>query len=203
MYSPALIEAMPGNIGLRLMYEPDTVDWASDRSSVPSPQRDQFPRSYPSPGLYPSTVHGNAFGGFHNPAAFPNLDPLNQANIPSINHQSPDALPLNSDSSTYHPEGYPPAPSMAPIPPTRLHLLPSVQPLGSEPVSPGGTRRARRQNTCDICGKEVRRPGVLVDHMNSHTGERPHQCPHCTRVFTTRSNMQRHIGNFHGSDSGK
>ncbi|CAE6445937.1 unnamed protein product, partial [Rhizoctonia solani] len=198
-YNPALIEAVPGGLD-GFAYEPYT-EW--DRSSMPSPSSDHFYGNHHGSGCYASTA--NTFGGFQNPAAFPNLDHPNQAIITSINHHDTDPF-INPDPLFSLPESYLPAPlapSMPSIALERLHLDPSVNTLGLEPVSPGGTRRTRRPNTCDICGKEVRRPGVLEDHMNSHTGNRPHVCPHCPRVFTTKSNRQRHIGNFHGGGVGK
>ncbi|EUC58594.1 C2H2-type zinc-finger protein [Rhizoctonia solani AG-3 Rhs1AP] len=208
VYNSALIETMSGNIDSQFTYDPyhDTTNWdLRNRSSIPSLSNDQFQRGHPSSGPHPSTSHGARLGGLH-PTTFPNRDPLDHGIIPSIDHYSSDAFMLNPDSSTYHPESYLPdlsAPLAAPIPPARLHLDSSVKSFGSDPVSPGGTRRTRRQNICEICGKEVRRPGVLDDHMNSHTGHRPHECSHCPRVFTTKSNMQRHITNFHGGGLGK
>ncbi|CAE6455766.1 unnamed protein product, partial [Rhizoctonia solani] len=178
VYSSAFIETMPGNIDSQLTYDPypDTIDWdPRNRSRVPSPSSDQFQTSYPSSGPYPSTSHRTRLGECHNPTTFANHGSLNQGIITPIDHYGSDSFMLNPDSSTYHPENYLHdlyVPLMPPIPPASLDIDSSVNSLGSEPVSPGGTRRPRRPNTCDICGKEVRRPGVLEDHMNSHTGQR-------------------------------
>lgn len=38
--------------------------------------------------------------------------------------------------------------------------------------SGGTSKRIRGETKCPVCGIHVRRPGVLNDHINSHTGER-------------------------------
>ncbi|GJE97222.1 C2H2-type zinc finger protein [Phanerochaete sordida] len=52
----------------------------------------------------------------------------------------------------------------------------------------------RRRYVCGTCGKRFQRPSSLRNHITSHTGERPHECPHpgCGKRFSTRSNMRRH-----------
>ncbi|KDQ53471.1 hypothetical protein JAAARDRAFT_89965, partial [Jaapia argillacea MUCL 33604] len=47
---------------------------------------------------------------------------------------------------------------------------------------------------CSYCGKGFNRPSSLKIHLNSHTGEKPFQCPHegCGRTFSVLSNMRRH-----------
>lgn len=91
-------------------------------------------------------------------------------------------------------------------------FVPTYPTHGVQEAPQAETARRRRPHVCEICGREVRRPGVLEDHMNSHTGnkrewvyasesclcEAAYSCPHCPQTFTTRSNRQRHVVNFHG-----
>lgn len=48
---------------------------------------------------------------------------------------------------------------------------------------------------CDVCLKAFSRPSSLRVHMHSHTGEKPHLCPHpgCGKRFSVQSNMRRHL----------
>ncbi|KAL9537473.1 hypothetical protein MBANPS3_011746 [Mucor bainieri] len=48
---------------------------------------------------------------------------------------------------------------------------------------------------CNECFKTFSRPSSLRIHILSHTGEKPHVCPHpdCGRRFSVQSNMRRHL----------
>lgn len=48
---------------------------------------------------------------------------------------------------------------------------------------------------CPECSKVFRRPSSLEDHLNVHTGNKPHVCPfeRCKTGFATKSNMKRHF----------
>lgn len=46
---------------------------------------------------------------------------------------------------------------------------------------------------CKFCMKTFERRGHLLDHMNSHTGERPYVCAFCSKGFTQKTNCKRHI----------
>ncbi|KAG9091216.1 hypothetical protein FS749_016716 [Ceratobasidium sp. UAMH 11750] len=48
---------------------------------------------------------------------------------------------------------------------------------------------------CRYCQKMFRRPSTLADHLNVHTGAKPHKCPfeRCNTAFHTNSNMKRHF----------
>ena len=47
---------------------------------------------------------------------------------------------------------------------------------------------------CEVCGRVVRgdRSKFRV-HCMTHTGERPHACPHCPYRATERRNLKRHV----------
>lgn len=38
---------------------------------------------------------------------------------------------------------------------------------------------------------------VLKRHMDTHTGEKRHQCPHCETCFAQKTNLQQHINRMH------
>ncbi|KAG9089964.1 hypothetical protein FS749_000917 [Ceratobasidium sp. UAMH 11750] len=48
---------------------------------------------------------------------------------------------------------------------------------------------------CQHCQKVFRRATSLEDHLNVHTGAKPHKCPYerCHEGFATESNMKRHF----------
>jgi len=46
---------------------------------------------------------------------------------------------------------------------------------------------------CEVCGKKLADPSSLYRHRKIHSGDKPHQCPHCTRRFIQRYNMKQHI----------
>ncbi|KAG9045891.1 hypothetical protein FS837_005522 [Tulasnella sp. UAMH 9824] len=58
------------------------------------------------------------------------------------------------------------------------------------PTSTAGTARYE----CQYCQKRFNRPSSLKIHVNTHTGEKPFQCPFpgCGRRFSVMSNMRRH-----------
>lgn len=51
--------------------------------------------------------------------------------------------------------------------------------------------------TCTYCSRSFKSQGVLALHIRSHTGEKPHVCPHCSRAFSIPSNLKNHIVTQH------
>lgn len=50
---------------------------------------------------------------------------------------------------------------------------------------------------CTICGRSFSTNRILENHIRTHTGERPHSCPHCPAAFAQRTAMRVHIRNIH------
>lgn len=57
-----------------------------------------------------------------------------------------------------------------------------------------------KKYACVICGKMFSMKGNLSVHMLIHTGERPHQCELCLKVFRHRNSLNRHKRSRHMSD---
>lgn len=59
--------------------------------------------------------------------------------------------------------------------------------------APASDKMDRRR--CPECSKVFRRPSSLEDHLNVHSGNKPHICPfeRCKTGFATKSNMKRHF----------
>lgn len=56
-------------------------------------------------------------------------------------------------------------------------------------------------NHCPECGfvsRGVNPERNLLDHLKTHTGEKPFNCPHCPYKSLKRGNLNRHIFNQHG-----
>ncbi|XP_071528444.1 uncharacterized protein [Panulirus ornatus] len=52
---------------------------------------------------------------------------------------------------------------------------------------------------CGVCGRMFARKADQERHMLTHTGVRPHTCPHCTFACNRSSNLYRHIRSAHPS----
>lgn len=46
---------------------------------------------------------------------------------------------------------------------------------------------------CVYCYKTLTRKSILINHIRSHWGERPHVCAQCPRKFTIKWNLTRHM----------
>ncbi|GAA5858634.1 hypothetical protein JCM1840_006493 [Sporobolomyces johnsonii] len=89
--------------------------------------------------------------------------------------------------------------------PDDYYPLPSVPlPPGAKPKKPRKKRRklgepprdlAQRKYACELCVEEPKsfaRPSALKIHMLTHTKEKPHVCPDCSRGFAIIANLKRH-----------
>lgn len=70
----------------------------------------------------------------------------------------------------------------------------SLAPLNLQLYSVSGPRSVF---ACFLCGKTFGLKHNLYRHLRTHTGERPHQCPHCEYRGTRRSHVLMHINRVH------
>ncbi|XP_071523783.1 uncharacterized protein [Panulirus ornatus] len=54
-------------------------------------------------------------------------------------------------------------------------------------------RRGRGSKVCGYCGKCFVRSDVLVQHVRTHTGEKPYACPHCPYRASQRTHLRLHL----------
>lgn len=47
--------------------------------------------------------------------------------------------------------------------------------------------------TCTYCSRNFNSQSVLALHIRSHTGEKPHVCPHCSKAFSIPHNLKNHV----------
>ena len=50
---------------------------------------------------------------------------------------------------------------------------------------------------CKYCGRIYNQKAYLKDHINTHTGERPHICNYCGKGFASSGNKYAHIRQNH------
>jgi KRAB domain-containing zinc finger protein len=54
------------------------------------------------------------------------------------------------------------------------------------------TARDKMKYKCDHCGKGFSESQKLNDHVNIHTGEKPHKCKFCSACFAIKGNHAQH-----------
>ncbi|KAF5400439.1 hypothetical protein PHET_06517 [Paragonimus heterotremus] len=69
----------------------------------------------------------------------------------------------------------------------------------TNPIQIGISRRDRRNDTCEYCGKVFKNCSNLTVHRRSHTGEKPYRCRLCSYACAQSSKLTRHM-KTHGKD---
>ena len=59
------------------------------------------------------------------------------------------------------------------------------------------TAQADMEYQCGLCQKGFWDKKKYEDHMNTHTGERPHKCDYCANTFANGANKFKHIRESH------
>ncbi|KAF8698377.1 hypothetical protein RHS03_07632, partial [Rhizoctonia solani] len=124
---------------------------------------------YPHPRPPLEGTHGSNPGGFEPMGPTDPRQPNQAFGAPIKTFPPHISSPADSRDDRHYCQA---VPSMASVSQASPNVESSSGFHGSDPYNVGNSRRTRRPNMCGICGKEVRRPGVLEDHINSHTGQR-------------------------------
>ncbi|KAJ2942182.1 hypothetical protein O0L34_g15722 [Tuta absoluta] len=61
---------------------------------------------------------------------------------------------------------------------------------------------SEKKYVCVYCGKAWHTPGLLRDHMSTHTGEKPHKCDKCDATFGQKPALIVHKRQKHENQSG-
>ncbi|KAF9418157.1 hypothetical protein HW555_004967 [Spodoptera exigua] len=57
--------------------------------------------------------------------------------------------------------------------------------------------KKEKNKLCNICGRGFAANRTLLNHMRTHSGERPYECEYCSSKFTQRTSMLSHVKYIH------
>ncbi|KAJ8704928.1 hypothetical protein PYW08_012248 [Mythimna loreyi] len=57
--------------------------------------------------------------------------------------------------------------------------------------------KKEKNKLCNICGRGFAANRTLLNHMRTHSGERPYECEYCGATFTQRTSMLSHVKYIH------
>jgi len=60
-----------------------------------------------------------------------------------------------------------------------------------------GQEHKSASHQCDVCGHKFVWRWMLSRHMMTHTGEKPHACPHCDYKAARKEQVRSHMQNRH------
>ena len=116
-------------------------------------------------------------------------------------HQQPGLTPYRTPSPPPYGQRHIPMPQsyastyIQPRPPPSLIPPPRAAPSTFALTHRTNSASPAERYMCHECNKSFSRPSSLRIHTFSHTGEKPFVCPEpgCTKRFSVRSNMRRHM----------
>ncbi|CAN8003151.1 unnamed protein product [Ixodes pacificus] len=76
-----------------------------------------------------------------------------------------------------------------------VSVSPVLSAAGAE-SAPGPPAESGGRFKCRFCTYSSKHKWVLIQHVRTHTGERPFQCEYCLKTFTQRTNLKTHL-RFH------
>lgn len=106
---------------------------------------------------------------------------------------APSQPPLLSlaERSALSPEAYPPLASLETPTTTKRPKRKKRPAIRADPADPADL--VPKRFPCEFCESAFDYKHVLMNHIRTHTGEKPYACPHCEKRFTRDHHLKTHI----------